>query len=229
MSSQTGQPLLLCDAGQLTIERTAATTALAIDYLIHETPRKVAIIGSGAVALAHWHYVKDLRNWQNTSIYSPDLERDEDKRKIWENKCPHIEFCESAEQAAIGADLVMLCTSAGTPVIDGSVFEQNALVTSISTNVKQAHEISPKFLNHMQVYCDYKETTPASAGEMVLASRDHGWSSEKIIGDLPDLANGRCPLPDTEHPTFFRSIGLGLEDIAIATALHRASKVLAED
>ncbi|MDG1437622.1 MAG: hypothetical protein P8P98_01500, partial [Emcibacteraceae bacterium] len=178
---------------------------------------------------AHWHYVKGLRNWQNTAIYSPDLERDKDKRNTWENLCPHIEFCESAEKAAIGADLVMLCTSSGTPVIDSSAFEPKALVTSISTNVAHAHEISPELLNHMQVYCDYKKTTPASAGDMVIATRDYGWSSENIIGDLPDLANGRCPLPDTERPTFFRSIGLGLEDIAIATALHRASKVLAED
>lgn len=225
MSAQTGQPLLLCDAGQLTIERTAATTALAIDYLIKENHKKVAIIGSGAIAQTHLKYVKNLRNWQSASIYSPDLNTNKEKQMLWKNLCPQIEFCESSEQAAIKADLVMLCTSSGTPVIDGRVFEQQALITSISTNVPEAHEIAPEFLNHMQVYCDYKNTTPASAGDMVIAARDHGWSLENIDGDLPDLTNGFCPLPNTERPTYFRSIGLGLEDIAIAKALHLKAKL----
>lgn len=33
LSTETGQPLMLCDASLLTTARTAATTALAVDYL----------------------------------------------------------------------------------------------------------------------------------------------------------------------------------------------------
>ena len=62
-----------------------------------------------------------------------------------------------------------------------------ALITSISTNVANAHEIPPAWLPDMDVYCDYRKTTPASAGEMKLAAQLHDWSPESVLGDLPEL------------------------------------------
>ncbi len=71
--------------------------------------------------------------------------------------------------------------------------------------------------------CDYRETTPATAGEMALAAQHHGWSAEQVRGDLAGLSVRACPLPEPDRPVFFRSVGLGLEDIAIANAIYRAA------
>src|SRR5471030_1532735 len=65
MSMQTGQPLLLCDAGELTTARTAATTAVAVDALAPLDAKRLAIVGSGPVAQAHLHYARGLRNQPN--------------------------------------------------------------------------------------------------------------------------------------------------------------------
>jgi len=46
MSMETGQPLMWCDAGLLTIERTAGTTALAVDLLARQDATRVAIGGT---------------------------------------------------------------------------------------------------------------------------------------------------------------------------------------
>lgn len=221
MSMQTGQPLLLCDAGQLTTERTAGTTALAVDYLAKPDAATLCIIGAGAVAQAHFRHVASLRNWSDVRVFSPSLTANADTQAAWRALTPNVSFATSAEDAAADADVVLLCTSSGTPVVDVSAFKDDALVTSISTNVAQAHEVDPAWLAQAQVYCDYKATTPTSAGEMVLAARDHGWSAAQIKGDLAELANHACPTPTTDAPVFFRSIGLGLEDIAAAQAVLR--------
>ncbi|AXI46273.1 ornithine cyclodeaminase [Sulfitobacter sp. SK012] len=223
MSAQTGQPLCLCDAGALTTERTAATTALAIDLLAHQDAKRIAIIGSGPVAAAHWRHVQKLRPWQQVHVSSPNLKKDSDNWAHWQSVCPNVILADSAEAAAQDADVVMLCTSSGSPVVDHTKLSSNALVTSISTNAHQAHEVSPAFLTHAQVYCDYRATTPATAGEMVLAARDHGWTVADLRGDLAELSVGTCPIPAEGRPVFFRSVGLGLEDIAIAHAIYRAA------
>ncbi|MGR3733983.1 ornithine cyclodeaminase family protein [Pseudophaeobacter sp.] len=221
MSMKTGQPLMLCDAGRLTTERTAATTALAVDYLAVSKADRLAIIGSGAIAAAHWHHVSGLRDWRSVTLYSPRLAKDAKRQAQWREICPHVQICDSAEDAAQGAEVVMLCTSSGQPVLDVAALSPGALVTSISTNVAEAHEVDPAFLNRAQVYCDYRATTPQTAGEMQLAARDHGWDSNDLRGDLAELATGASPLPDGAQPVFFRSVGLGLEDIAIANALFQ--------
>ncbi|MBD9513044.1 ornithine cyclodeaminase family protein [Pseudomonas sp. PDM22] len=217
MSMDSGQPLLLCDAGSLTTARTAATTALAVQELARPDARRLAIVGSGPVARAHLRYAAGLRDWQSIRVYSPNLSAGVlaqfgaiDSR---------AEPATSVEAAVADADVVLLCTSSGTPVLDPAILTKPALITSISTNVARAHEVPPQSLAQMDVYCDYRATTPASAGEMRLARDEHGWDGA-IHGDLPELVSGQAGKPDYQRHAFFRSIGLGLEDVALANALY---------
>jgi L-arginine dehydrogenase len=221
MSMQTGQPLLLCDAGELTTARTAATTAVAVDALAPLKATRLAIIGSGKVAQAHLHYVKNLRDWQSISLYSPSLSEDAQTANLLKSLDPRLTLANTREAAIADADVIMLCTSSAGPVIDPSDLSKPALITSISTNAPRAHEVPPQSLNDMQVFCDYRQTTPGSAGEMLIAGEQHGWNKNAIAGDLPDLLSNKVQRPDYNRHVFFRSIGLGLEDIALANAIYR--------
>ncbi|WP_395601949.1 ornithine cyclodeaminase family protein [Pseudomonas sp. A1230] len=220
MSMQTGQPLLLCDAGELTTARTAATTAVAVDALAPLDARRLAIIGSGKVAQAHLHYVKSLRDWQSISVYSPSLQEDPETQALLTAATPGLTIATRLEAALADADVIMLCTSSAGPVIDPAALSKPALITSISTNAPRAHEVPPQSLNDMQVFCDYRLTTPGSAGEMLIAVEQHGWSTDSIMGDLADLLSEKVQRPNYHRHVFFRSIGLGLEDIALANAIY---------
>jgi len=220
MSMKTGQPLLLCDAGELTTARTAATTAVAVDALAPVDAEHLAIIGSGKVAQAHLHYVKSLRDWQSISLYSPSLSADMQTQSLLKAITPNLKIADSREAAIAEADVIMLCTSSAGPVIDPAALSKPTLITSISTNAPRAHEVPPQSLNDMQVFCDYRLTTPGSAGEMLIASEQHGWSQDSIVGDLADLLSEKVQRPGYDRHVFFRSIGLGLEDIALANAVY---------
>ncbi|MGU9850959.1 ornithine cyclodeaminase family protein [Pseudomonas koreensis] len=220
MSMKTGQPLLLCDAGELTTARTAATTAVAVDALAPLNASRLAIIGSGKVAQAHLHYVKGLRDWQSISVYSPSLSEDAETRAQLQEIFPGVQIADSRETAVHDADVIMLCTSSASPVIDPATLSKPALITSISTNAPRAHEVPPQSLGDMQVFCDYRLTTPGSAGEMLIATEQHGWDKSAIVGDLADLLSEKVPRPGYDRHVFFRSIGLGLEDIALANAVY---------
>lgn len=220
MSMQTGQPLMWCDAGLLTVERTAGTTALAVDCLAPRDARHLAIVGAGAVGLAHLRHTAALRDWASIRVYSPALAGDAALQVSLAALDPRARAAASVEACVHDADVVMLCTSSGTPVLGDGMLTRPALVTSISTNVARAHEIPPAWLPDMDVYCDYRHTTPASAGEMQIAAAEHGWDAGRIVGDLPALVAGTCAAPSRTRHALFRSIGLGLEDIAIAHALY---------
>jgi len=182
----------------------------------------LAIIGSGAVARAHLRHVLPLRDWSEVRVYSPGLAADPARQAEWTDLDPRVQIASSAEAAGDGADAVLLCTSSGTPVFDAAALAPGALVTSISTNVAQAHEVDPTFLASADVYCDYGATTPGAAGDMVLAAAN-GWDPAAIRGDLAGLATGAAPAPTGERPVYFRSIGLGLEDIFMARAIYDAA------
>ncbi|PSS56569.1 ornithine cyclodeaminase family protein [Pseudomonas sp. BBP2017] len=225
MSMDSGQPLLLCDAGELTTARTAATTAVAVDVLAAASARRLTVIGSGPIARAHLHYVRGLREWQDIRLYSPSLaEQSMEQRQSLLDLDPRLTLSDSLGQALEDADVIMLCTSSATPVIDPATLSKPALITSISTNAVRAHEVPPASLSAMDVYCDYRVTTPGSAGEMRIAAEQYGWQPEVIVGDLAQLLSNQAPAPAYQRHAFFRSIGLGLEDIALANALYRLQR-----
>lgn len=223
MSMQTGEPLLLCDAKRLTTERTAGTTALAVDLLAAKGARRLAIIGVGEIAEAHLRHVLPLRDWTRIDFAS----RTAGRRPAVEfahliKGDSRISIASSVADAVEHADVILLCTSSGTPVLDPRDLKPSALVTSISTNAPQAHEIPPEALSSLDVYCDYRRTAPLGAGEMIIARETLGWSPDAILGDLAELVCAAVIPPGNGRRRFFRSIGLGVEDIAIAAEIQRA-------
>jgi L-arginine dehydrogenase len=221
MSMRTGRPLLLCDSSLLTVERTAATTALAVDKLAAPGPGRLAVIGSGRLAAAHLRHVAGLRPWTGASAYSPNLAASPGRlAALSEAFGAPVGQAASAAEAVRGASAVILATSSGVPVIDPRDVPPGALVTSISTNAPKAREVPPEVLAEWEVWCDFRETTPDTAGEMILAAEAGLWSRESLAGDLPGLCSGEAP-PASGRTRLFRSVGLGLEDVAAAYALYR--------
>jgi L-arginine dehydrogenase len=214
MSSVDGMPLLLCDAMALTIERTAATTALAVDLLAPADGGKLAVIGTGPIGIAHIRQTRHLRQWSEISCWSP---RAASRAAEIQAAAPGVIIAPSLDAAVRDARVVLLCTSSAAPVLDPRRLADCVLVTSITTNAPGAHEVPPDCLRDLDVYCDFAETTPQTAAEMRLAV-EMGWSVESIAGDLPALVSGSAPRP--RRAAYFRSVGLGSEDIAVAASLY---------
>ncbi|CAB4592940.1 MAG: ornithine cyclodeaminase family protein [Actinomycetes bacterium] len=221
LSASTGEPLLLCDSYALTTIRTAATTALAVQHLSRSDAKSLAVVGSGKVAREHLRFVVGLREWNDLRVYSPRAAGSPERQELVGRVVPEqsqLSFSPSARSAVEGADVVLLCTSSGSPVIERPWVAESALVTSISTNSPGAHEIEPASLGSYDVYCDYRATAPVTAGEMTIAVEAGEWSHDRIVADLAELATGFVPKEWT-RPRFFRSTGLGIEDLAIAHLL----------
>ena len=209
LSTLTGEPLLLVDAGALTVERTAATTAVAVDLLARADASTVAVIGWGPVGRAHLRHALAVRDLNDVRVYSPSTTADD-------LDSPEMRLAASADEAADGADVVLLCTSAAAAVVDVRRLAPGTLVTSVSTNAPMAHEIDPAALAELEVYADHAPAAFAAAGEMRIAADEHGFTVEQVRGDLTRLLAGTAPGPTGDNPVFFRSVGLGIEDAAIA-------------
>ncbi|WP_249416998.1 ornithine cyclodeaminase family protein [Streptomyces sp. TS71-3] len=222
LSAQTGRPVLLCDSEHLVAVRTGATTALAVEALGGVEGRRIAVFGAGPIARSHVTALAELGRWERLDVYSPTLadpSRADDRAALM-SLADGVGLASSAEAAVADADVVLLCTSSTTPVLDPSKVKPTALITSVSTNGPLAHEVPPEALAAMDVYCDYRRTAPSGAGEMVLARERHGWSADAVVADLPELLSGTArPLPSRGRPRYFRSIGLGIEDVAAARLL----------
>lgn len=221
LSSTTGEPVLLCDSQALTTARTAATTALALDHLTRPDARGLAVIGTGPVALAHLEYAVAQHPWSDVRVWSPSVaDASVRARKQGQVDATGVaaRVVETVDEATVEADVVMLCTTSAAPVIDVDTLRADVTVTSVDTSGAGAHEVDPARLVDLHVYCDYRATAPVTAAEMIIAQRS-GWSADAIVADLPELVTASPAPPLRDGRRYFRSTGLGIEDIAIASLL----------
>ncbi|MFB9465512.1 ornithine cyclodeaminase family protein [Streptomyces cinereospinus] len=209
VSLSTGQPLALLDASGLTVERTAATTVLAVGLLLPPDAGTAAVVGYGRVGRAHARYLRHVRPGMTVRAFSPlGIEEADDT----------VQAVHSLEEAVTGADLVMLCTSAAGDVLDPRDLPAGVVVTSISTNAPGAREIPSAAVPDLDVYVDAR-TSLQVATELAQAAAS-GWDPATVRGDLAGLVAGRAPRPAGERPVYFRSVGLGIEDAAVAWAAY---------
>ncbi|MFJ9867595.1 ornithine cyclodeaminase family protein [Streptomyces sp. NPDC101165] len=209
MSLSSGQPVALLDASALTVERTAATTVLAADHLLPPDARSAAVIGYGRVGREHARYLRHVRPGMTVRTYSPPRPEHVDDG---------VEAVAGSREALAGADLVMLCTSAADDVVDPRTLAPGVVVTSISTNAPGAREIPAAAVAELEVYVDAR-TTLDVATELVQAAAS-GWDPAAVRGDLADLVADKALLPSGQRPVYFRSVGLGIEDAAVAWAAY---------
>ena len=63
--------MLLIDAKARTAHRTAATSVLAVDLLAPSDAKRLAVIGAGPLAQAHVRYARQVRAFEQVSVYAP--------------------------------------------------------------------------------------------------------------------------------------------------------------
>ncbi|MBB3666284.1 L-arginine dehydrogenase [Prauserella sediminis] len=214
VSLSTGQPVALLDASHLTVERTAATTVLAADSLLPSDARTAAVVGYGRIGRAHARYLRRLR---------PDMAVRAFSRQGIDETDDGVQVVSSIDDAVASADLVMLCTSAANDVLDPRTLPASAVVTSISTNAPGAREIPPAAVSELDVYVDAR-TTLQVATELVEAAAS-GWDRATVRGDLAELVTGQALRPSGRRPVYFRSVGLGIEDAAVAWAAYNDNAI----
>lgn len=219
VNAETGLPELLVDSMRLTTERTAATTLLGVREIMSDRPpKRIGIVGSGSIGRSHARYAHFCYPQARVAIYSPSLsgttEVGRHRRQSIDSECPFAVIASDVGDV-LDADVVMLCTSSGTPVIDVDATPRHCLISSVGTNIPDTHEIDWRRLVDLDVYCDYRQTCPGTAGDMTLATQAKMWSSNHVLGDIPELLRGSAR-PSTSRRAYFRATGLALEDIAVA-------------
>ncbi len=106
-----GQPVLISEMTVLTALRTAATSALATDYLARKDAKTLALIGTGAQsdfqALAA-AIVRDIKTIRYHDIDHGAMRRFEKNMQAYDFE---LVPCQSNEEAVKDADIITVCTA----------------------------------------------------------------------------------------------------------------------
>jgi ornithine cyclodeaminase/alanine dehydrogenase-like protein (mu-crystallin family) len=210
----TGMPTAILNASAITEIRTAAVTAVATRALARDGARVLCVLGAGVQARSHLIALAGVRPWEEVRVYAPTTAHVEALRETRSD----IVVAASAAEAVKGADVVVVATSAKRPVLEHAWIAPGAHVNAVGASSPTAWEIEPATVAAAALFCDSRESVCNEAGEFKLAVEEGLIAGEDHIrAELGEVVAGMHPgRAGEDQLTLFRSLGIGVEDLAAA-------------
>ncbi|MFH8473479.1 ornithine cyclodeaminase family protein [Streptomyces sp. NPDC018000] len=220
-------PVALLDGAALTTLRTPAVSALAIRHLTGPLLRHLVLFGTGPQAYGHLAAVLAQRRVERVTVIGRTPHRVaalvEHARQLGVDA--RAGDSQGAEEVAT-ADLVLCCTTSATPLFDGTLVPDGATVVAVGSHTPDAREVDTALVSRSAVIVESRAAALSEPGDLLIPMAEGVFSAEDIAGNLADLVTGRIldEKPAAfERPRFFKSVGMGWEDLAVAAAVYRAS------
>ena len=219
-SVETGALVAVMDAQHLTTLRTGATSAVATRLLARPGPCDVAVLGSGPEARAQLEAMNVAGFVKSARIFSPTLANRRKLSEEFRTRGMNATDVGSAEEAVAGADLIVAAVKSSETVLFGRWLRPGMHINSVGTARRDQREIDPEtFQRSKCIIVDTKEGVFCEAGDAV-AARDV--IREESVHDLATLVAGKAPGRTSDQDiTLFKSVGTGIQDIALAAVIYR--------
>jgi ornithine cyclodeaminase/alanine dehydrogenase-like protein (mu-crystallin family) len=214
---RTGQPTAIVDASAITAIRTAAVSGVATRLLAREDATTLAILGAGVQATAHLQAMLAVRDLARIRVFSPTRAHAQRLAEA-DGGAAAIEVADSPEAALREADVVVTATNAREPVLRREWLATGAHVNAVGASVSSWREIDTATVAAAALFADSRESLESEAGEYRLAVREGAIDGPSHVrAELGAVAAGLHPgRTSPEEITLFRSLGLGIEDLAAA-------------
>jgi alanine dehydrogenase len=207
--AETARPLAQFEANYLGQIRTGAASGYATDLLAAPDATKIAILGSGFQARSQFDAIRAVRPIKEVRVWSRNAAKSEEFARSIE-----AVTVATAEEAVRGADIVATATSAKDPVLEAAWIQPGTHVNAMGSNQALRRELPSDLIARADLIAvDSLEQAKIEAGDLLLAPVD--WGDPRLV----ELSNVDAR-PAGSPVTIFKSIGLGVEDVAAAAYVY---------
>ena len=220
--AKTFQMVAMMEASTLGQIRTGAATGLATRILSNPEASHVALFGAGWQAETQLLAMDAVRSLKQVWVVNRNTER---RQEFIKKMRPRVKVAlvpaSSAEEAVRSSQIVTTITSSREPVFKGEWLVEGAHVNAAGGNLLLRREVDDEtVMRASRVVVDSIEQAKIEAGEFVgvIESGRRRWENfvelrEVVAGWKPGRTN-------SSDITFFKSLGLAAEDVAIGKLLY---------
>lgn len=214
----------IMDAQHLTTLRTGATSAVATRRLARKTPTTVAVLGSGVESRAQLEAMHALGLAEQARVFSPTAaNRERFAAELSESLGISVKAVADARTAIDGAGIIVAGVKSNSHVLFGEWLEPGMHVNSVGTARPDQREIDPAvFQRSSIIVVDTRHGVFGEAGDAIIAK--DVVSAENVHELSEVVAKGGPVRTHDDQITLFKSVGTGVQDIALAAKIfERAS------
>ncbi len=231
VNPETGQPAAVMDGSYLTALRTGAASGVATDLLARTEASVAAIIGAGIQGRTQLEAVCTVRAIKKAWVYDclPDA-ASAFAKEMKEHGDPlpaDISVADSATQAVQEADIICTATTSSEPVLEDGDLKPGVHINGVGSFTPEMQEIPSLTVVRSKVIVDSRSASLAEAGDLIIPLKEGLINEEHLHGEIGEVAAGKIAGREFEDEiTFFKSVGLAVQDVAVAELIRRQAEEL---
>jgi ornithine cyclodeaminase len=138
-----------------------------------------------------------------------------------------ISVAQTPKQALEEADIICTATTSSEPVFADEDLCPGVHINGIGSYTPKMQEIPGQTVARARVVVDSLSASLAEAGDLIIPLQNKTMEESDIHGEIGQIAAGSIPGRESDSEvTFFKSVGLAVQDIATAAlALQRAKEL----
>jgi ornithine cyclodeaminase/alanine dehydrogenase len=224
--SETGALAALVEADRLGQLRTGAATAVAAEWMAALGAAEVGLFGTGHQAQTQLAAIVAARPIKQAYVYGRNEER---RARFAEQMSAELAIditpVDRPQEAAQDLPIVIAATKSAEPVFDGSWLAEGAFVAAVGSNWLSRAEIDVKTIRRADnIVCDSIAACRHEAGDFTEALEKGVFDWSRAV-ELSDVVAGRSVgRSGPESITFFKSVGLAIEDVALGGKLLQLAR-----
>ncbi len=219
--AENGYPLALMDSMEITMQRTAAATAVAAKYLALSEASSLTICGCGNQGRASLLALSRIFSFEHVFVYDSDRARARAFAALYSDELEiMVEATEDLALALGRSHICVTCTPATEPFLPAEYVQPGTFIAAVGADNETKQELVPTLLAQNKVVVDVLEQCAAIgelhhaiAAGLVTRSDVHAELGEVIAGVKP----GRTA---ADEIIIFDSTGMALQDVIAAAAVY---------
>jgi alanine dehydrogenase len=219
------QLVAIVESSRLGYLRTGCATALAARYLAPQQPLRLALIGTSSVARGQLEalHAEFGERLEEIRVWSPKGESREEFVHWAAGLDIKVTPAEDLPRAVHGANFVVTASGAVKPVLEAPLLGPSGLLCACGSNSAVKAEVAPETVLHCREWwADSPLQCREEAGDLIQCP-EFPWERLQPLDELVTSAPERV---SEKSWSFFKSLGVGLEDVAAASLVyHKANEL----
>jgi ornithine cyclodeaminase len=219
---ESGAPVCVVHAGEITAIRTAAASAVATDALARKDARRLTLLGYGEQAATHARAIGKVRDLESIIVWGRSRERAQAfVDRMQAELAVSIAVAGDVREAVAQADIVCTVTSAAEPILKGDWVRPGTHLNLVGSGYAGPAEVDNDLVVRSRFIADSREGVLSQGAEFLRAKAAGLVGDEHIVAEIGQVLSAEIEgRRSAEEITVYKSLGHVVQDLASAWALY---------
>ena len=219
---ESGAPVCVVHAGEITAIRTAAASAVATDALARPDSTRLALLGYGEQAATHARAISKIRQLESITVWGRSPDRAQTFAHVIQAELgiPVTSFPE-VEAAVADADIICTVSSDSEPILKAAWVKQGTHINCVGSSHAIPIEVDDELVVRSRYVADSRASVLAAGAEFLHAKSAGLIDDSHIVGEIGEVLAGKIEgRRNPEEITLYKSLGHVVQDLATAWHLY---------